>query len=232
MLVDRFPAFADQAIDDLVDPSDRPPVGARRGEREALPDPEPAHRVEEVVHHGLQRGPHDFGLAGKLGVEQGPGHDRQRQARKLGMQLELRAVAPAIKHPSGLLDHLRGIALNLLVLERRLRQPPLPLPVGTLAGQEPLTDQGADRLCQLVLDEVLLMGPQDVFEVLGMDHHIGCEVAEPQLDNIAVVADRLPEKAERVFHISERIAQQEAAPGTGWQLGAQASGLQCGGHGT
>ena len=51
------------------------------------------------------------------------------------------AVAPGREHPLGVLDHHRGVSLDLLALKCRLGQPALPPPEVALAGQEALADQ-------------------------------------------------------------------------------------------
>ena len=48
---------------------------------------------------------------------------------------------PGLEHLLGVLDHHRGVALDLLALKRGLGQPSLPPPELSLAGQEPLADQ-------------------------------------------------------------------------------------------
>ena len=54
------------------------------------------------------------------------------------MQFADLAIGPGLEHPLGMLDHLARIALDLLVLERGLGQPSLPLPERALARQESL----------------------------------------------------------------------------------------------
>ena len=62
----------------------------------------------------------------------------ERQAHQVFVRIADLALVPGLEHPLGVLDHDRGVALDLLVLERRLGQLALPTPEGALAGQESL----------------------------------------------------------------------------------------------
>src|SRR5205807_608960 len=114
-----------------------------------------------------------------------PGHDLERQARQFPMEPALFAIRPRVEHLSRFANHLTGVSLNMLVLERRLRQSPLPPPERALAGKQSLANQGADRLCQNIFDELVTVSAKDVFDVFWIHKHIGIENAQAQLDDIA-----------------------------------------------
>ena len=147
--------LADDPVDDLVDPIDRAAVSPGRWKRKSFPDSKPAHRAHEIVHDDLERFAHDARLAGKLGVEQRLGDDRQGQAHQVVVRVADVAVVPGFEHLLGVLDHDGRVVLDLLALKRRLGQLSLPPPERPLAGQEALADQRNEPLRHLVLHEIV-----------------------------------------------------------------------------
>ncbi len=112
-------------------------------------------------------------------------------------------------------DHGLGVLLDLLALKRGLGESPLAPPERSFAGQETLADQGDQPPRQLVLDEIISMRTQDVINVIGVDKHIGCQVAEPERDDVAVFPHGRLQEADLVAQVGERVTQKQAPPGTG-----------------
>src|SRR5690242_19012795 len=108
------------------------------------------------------------------------------------------AIRPRVEHLARFVNHLTGVSLNVLVLKCRLRQPRLPPPERALASEQALANQGADRLRQHVFDKFLVVSAKDVFDVFWIHKHIGIEIAQAKLDDIAMSTNRLGEEAERV----------------------------------
>ena len=208
----------DDAVDDVVDLPDGPPVPPRRRQRQIVEKPKPAHRAHEVVDDDFERLADDVGLAGQLGAEQRLGDDRQRQVHHVFVRVADLAVVPGLEHALGVLDHHGGVALDLLALKRRLGQPALPPPEITLAGQEPLADQWNQPPRQLVLHEIVGVRAQDIIDMFGIDQHVGGQVAQPQPDDVAVLLDGSGQEAELIAQVGEGAPQEEAPFRPGRQL--------------
>ena len=128
------------------------------------------------------------------------------------------AVVPGLEHALGVLDHHRGIALDLLALKRGLSQSSLASPEITLAGQEPLADQGNQPPGQLVFHEIIGMRSQNIIDMFGIHEHIGGQVAQPKVDDVAIFPHGRGQEAELIAQIGEGVPQEETTFGPRRQL--------------
>ena len=171
-----------------------------------------------MVDDHFERLAHDVGLAGQVGAEQRLGDDRERQMCHVFVRVADLAVVPGLEHALGVLDHHRGVALDLLALKCGLGQSSLASPEITLAGQEPLADQRNQPPRQLVFHEIIGMRSQNIIDMFGIHEHVRRQVAQPKVDDVAVFADGRGQEAELIAQVGEGVAQEETPFGPGRQL--------------
>src|SRR5205814_1501515 len=122
----RRPPLPDEPRDQLVEPSAGPPEAARAREGQG-PDHARA-REQEPVEHGervRERLPDLARLPLYVGLEERAADNGERQPRHLGVDVDHRAVPPAVARAAGGVDHLRAVRGDALGDEERLEQPPL-----------------------------------------------------------------------------------------------------------
>ena len=114
-----------------------------------------------------------------VGGEQGATDDRQGEARHLGVQVQSRAVGPAVGGSFGFSHHGVSVGVDALVVEDRLDQAALS-PMGlVLAGEEAVPEHTAGVLQRRALVEVVVAGREDVPDIVrvidevdvGARHH-------------------------------------------------------------
>src|SRR5262249_13874936 len=112
--------------------------------------------------------------------------------------------------------HHGAIAGDALRMEGRRRKATLPMPGFTLAGEEPLAE---DRLHmpeeQRKLDEVAVISHQHVFGIIGVVQEHRGPGAEPERDDITILARPLLVVAQYVAPQLKQVAEERKPLRTG-----------------
>ena len=149
-------------------------------------------------------------VAGEVGAEERATDDREGERRHLLHHVDLVAVAPSGRVPLRLGDHLRGVGLDALAVERGLRQPPLTQVELALAREQPVAEQRPRRLQSTALHDVARVGEEDVGDDVGIAHEVDVLAREDVVRHRAVGArDRLEDLVRRLARTEqvERHAQ-------------------------
>ena len=93
-------------------------------------------------------------------------------------------------------------------MKRRLNDAALPLVVGTVAGQQPVSQQLAGPLERAALGELRLVDDEDLADVIGMVDEERALAAHPEERNIAVVTGETAEERQRIPAGRDERAQQ------------------------
>ena len=211
----------DDAVDDLVDPPDGLPVPSRRGQRQIVKEPEPAHRAHEVVDDHFERFADDVGFAGQVGAEERLGDDRERQMCHVFVRVANLAVVPGFEHALGLLDHDRRVALDLLALKCGLSQSYVGVARRSPSlVKSPSPTKGINHRVSLSFMKLSACDRKNIIDMFGIHEHVGGEVAQPQVDDVAVFSHGRGQEAELIAQIRERAAQEKTAFGPRGQLDA------------
>jgi hypothetical protein len=121
---------------------------------------------------------------------------------------------------SGVLDHHRGVALDLVALKCGLGQSSLPSPEITLAGQEPLADQWNQPPGQLVFHKFISMRSQNVIDKFGIYEHVGRLVSQSKVNDVTVFPHGRGQEAELISQVGEGASQKETTfrPGRQFEM--------------
>ena len=175
------PPLRDQRRDQSIEHRDRAIEPPRGRQRQSFGDREPRRELPAELRQDLVQGPGDLAGFGRLhvGGEQGATDDRQGEARHLGVQVQGRAVGPAVGGSLGFSHHGVTVGVDALVVEDRLDQAALS-PMGlVLAGEEAVPEHTAGVLQRRALVEVVVAGREDVPDIVrvidevdvGARHH-------------------------------------------------------------
>jgi hypothetical protein len=160
------------------------------------------HQVIRVLHRAGDRGGELLAVGTELGAEESASDDLERELRHLGRDVDGRPArrdrAEALEHCGGRLDHHVGERGDPFAVKRWLDQLALAPPEIAVAEHQPL----AGDALQLSEDGSLPVVPVVVVEhathVVGMNHQEGAPRRKRDLDQVAVAAPAVAEKAERV----------------------------------
>src|SRR5262249_41521643 len=93
----------------------------------------------------------------------------------------------------------------------RLRNPPLPQPEVTLAGQEPVAEYASKQRHTKIyrLNKMPVIGHQHLLDMIGIIKDINGKAKETEAHHIAVLAGKCHQIIQRVPHILRQVASNE-----------------------
>ena len=182
--------LVDDAMDHTVEPANRPLVQEIPGNRDRVRYAKgPAKSRGDLLRRIVERAADGFHLVRDVGVEEHFRDDQQRETHELVMHVERVAISPLVEGVLGIAHHHVAIGRNAIPVERRLRETPLTKPEVALTGEEPVAEDAPDVSPEeRMLDEVLVIGHQDLLDVLRIAEHERRPSREAQEGDLSVIA--------------------------------------------
>ena len=142
-------------------------------------------------------------------------HDIEGQTHHVLVDVADFAVAPRGRETRREIDHGAAVGRDAIAMKRRLGEPTLPAPEVPLAGEQPVTEDGAQgRLDEAVLQPELVPGDQDVLDQIRMADERHLQRAERNPDDVAVAIAHRPEESERIVQVRAQIADERQPRGS------------------
>ncbi len=157
-----------------------------------------APEISADFQQQFQRFAHLLGVPFDVGIEQRFSHDLQRQPHHLLMGVAFFPAPPAMQHPLRVLHHRGRIRSDSRAVKRRLRQPPLPQPEFSFAGQQAFAKDVPVRPQHPAFRISARVGDQHFFDQAGMVDENRLEIQNAHPRDVAILARDLGEIFQRI----------------------------------
>jgi hypothetical protein len=165
------------------------------------------HQHAEHLQHDGQRLPDLGGFGFHVGTEQRLAHYAQRQPHHFIRDIQRASLLPAPAQPHGILAHHRRVPGHAVPMKRGLNQAALPQMKLAFAGQQPLAQQNLGALQRPALDEIPLIGHQNLPHEIRMVHQIRVIGTQPEIWKIAVLLRNPAQELDRPGAKRRQITQ-------------------------
>ncbi len=189
----------DDAVNDPLEVGLRGREPPDRARRHAHPHArERQHQQVEPTEDVNQRLLDAPELVPQLGPEQGLAHDAHRQGAHLAEDVDDLAVPPAVGRLGPPARHDPGVAVEALVVEGRLDQPPLPAVVLALGGQQAVAEHDPRALQDPPLAHARGVGREDLLHEVGLGHQVHVQGAQAEPHERPVLVAQALEHADGI----------------------------------
>ncbi len=164
------------------------------------------------------------GIARDIGVEERFADDLESEAHHGFVQIELLVGPPGLQELGGAFGHGGGVICDAIAMEGGLHHAALAQPEFSFAGEEAVAEEMTISAEDAALDELFVVGDEDVFDLIGVKEEIGADVEEAKADDVAVFAGGARHEREGI--LAERAAEavEETLFGAGRVEGGSESG--------